>query len=89
MPSGGTLSVKVTRKEEEAYIDISDKGSGIPEAMKKELFKPFHSSKKGHSGLGLAFSKNAVESEGGSLNLVYSNEKGTTFRLVLPIRKIV
>jgi PAS domain S-box-containing protein len=89
MPGGGSLSVRVTVKQEEVYINISDTGMGILEAHTKDLFKPFHSTKEGHSGLGLAFSKNAVESVGGSLSLMSTGEKGTIFRLVLPLRKII
>ncbi len=89
MPGGGNLGVKVTAKAEEIHIDISDTGSGIPEERRESIFKPFNSTKTGHSGLGLAFCKNAAEAVGGSLVLKSTSEKGTTFRIVLPIRKII
>ena len=89
MSGGGLLSVKVTSKQEELYIDIGDTGTGIPEEVQNNLFKPFNSTKTGHSGLGLAFCKNAVESVGGSLSLKSTSSKGTTFRLILPLRKII
>ena len=89
MPGGGNLGVKVTAKEEEVHIDISDNGPGIPEERRETIFKPFNSTKTGHSGLGLAFCKNAAEAAGGSLELKSTSEKGTTFRIVLPIRKII
>ncbi|MCB2172088.1 HAMP domain-containing histidine kinase, partial [archaeon] len=89
MPGGGSLGVKVTARKEEVYVDISDTGSGIPEERQETIFKPFNSTKEGHSGLGLAFCKNAAETAGGSLGIKSSSSKGTTFRLVLPIRKIV
>lgn len=89
MPGGGSLGVKVTAKKEEVYVDISDTGSGIPEERLETIFKPFNSTKEGHSGLGLAFCKNAAETVGGSLGIKSSSSKGSTFRLVLPIRKIV
>ena len=88
MPSGGSLSVKVTAKDNQAYIDISDTGHGIPDTLIDRVFKPFNSTKDGHSGLGLAFCKNAAESMGGSLSIKSTSEKGTTFRLVLPIKRI-
>ena len=89
MPGGGSLSVKVSSKQEELYIDISDTGSGIPEEIQSNPFKPFYSTKTGHSGLGLAFCKNALESVGGSLSLESTSSKGTTFRIILPLRKII
>ncbi|MCW4013134.1 MAG: ATP-binding protein [Candidatus Bathyarchaeota archaeon] len=88
MPGGGSLGVKVTAKNEEVHIDISDTGMGIPEDRLETIFKPFKSTKEGHSGLGLAFCKNAAETAGGSLCVKSSSSKGTTFRLVLPLTKI-
>ncbi|TRO50534.1 response regulator [Candidatus Bathyarchaeota archaeon] len=88
MPSGGSLGVKVTAKDDSVYVDISDTGHGIPENMIDTVFKPFYSTKTGHSGLGLAFCKNAAEAMGGSLSIKASSEKGTTFRLELPYKRI-
>ena len=85
MPSGGSLSIKITAKDDRVYVDISDTGPGIPENLFDNVFKPFYSTKTGHSGLGLAFCKNTVEAIGGSLNIKTSSEKGTTFRLELPV----
>ena len=56
--------------------------------MVDSVFKPFYTTKKGHSGLGLAFCKNATEDMGGSLSVKMSSEKGTTFRLQLPYKRI-
>ena len=85
MSGGGSLSAKVTTKEDQVFIDIGDTGSGIPESVMGILFKPFSSTKKGHSGLGLAFCKNAAESMGGSLSIRSSSSDGTTFRLTLQL----
>jgi PAS domain S-box-containing protein len=89
MPHGGSLSVRVTGRENEAFIDIIDSGPGISQNILENLFKPFVSTKDGHSGLGLAFCKNAVELVGGTLRLKSTSEKGTTFRLSLPLKIIV
>jgi K+-sensing histidine kinase KdpD len=89
MPRGGSLTVKLTTRMNVVYIDVSDSGHGIPKNQVDKIFKPFNSTKPGHSGLGLAFCKNAVESMGGSLLLRSTSEKGTTFRLVLPLEKIL
>jgi signal transduction histidine kinase len=88
MPGGGSLGVKVSAKKDKVFIDIRDTGGGIPEDRWDTIFKPFNSTKEGHSGLGLAFCKNAAETAGGSLSVKSSSSKGTTFRLVLPLIKI-
>jgi PAS domain S-box-containing protein len=89
MSGGGSLGVKVTAKNDQVQIDISDTGVGIAEDRLETIFKPFNSTKEGHSGLGLAFCKNAAESAGGSLSVKSTRGKGSTFRLMLPIRKII
>lgn len=89
MPNGGSLSVRVKIRETDVYVDVEDSGPGIPEKQISDIFKPFHTTKPGHSGLGLAFSKNAAESGRGSLNLISTDDEGTTFRLILPIRNII
>jgi signal transduction histidine kinase len=88
MTGGGSLGIKVAAKNDQVVIDVSDTGEGIPEPRWETIFKPFNSTKDGHSGLGLAFCKNAAETAGGSLSVKSSSSKGTTFRLVLPLTKI-
>jgi signal transduction histidine kinase len=89
MPYGGSLSIKVTAKEEDVFIDIIDSGPGISEDIIDNLFNPFVSTKDGHSGLGLAFCKNALGLVGGTIYLKSTSEMGTTFRVSLPRKKIV
>lgn len=88
MPGGGSLYVKVNGRKTSAQIDICDTGKGIPEERQENIFEPFNSTKDGHTGLGLAFCKNAAESIGGDLKLEKSSDKGTRFRLWLPLIKI-
>lgn len=88
MHGGGSLYVKVNGRKTSAQIDICDTGKGIPEERQENIFEPFNSTKDGHTGLGLAFCKNAAESIGGDLKLEKSSDKGTRFRLWLPLIKI-
>jgi two-component system sensor histidine kinase AtoS len=88
MPGGGTLSLKVTSLYDVA-IEVRDTGGGIHERAMNKLFQPFNTTKQGHSGLGLAFCKNTIESNGGSLEMSETSDKGTTFILKLPLRKKV
>ena len=65
-------------------IDVSDTGTGVPEEIAENLFKPFVSSKRGGMGVGLAISKRIAEAHGGMLKLIVSSGEGTTFRFTLP-----
>ena len=87
MPGGGTLSLKVGSKGEMITVEVKDTGSGISPHAIDQLFQPFNTTKAGHSGLGLAFCKNAAESVGGSIEMKTSNEKGSTFVVRLPLRR--
>ena len=86
MPGGGTLSLKITSLYDMA-IEVRDTGGGIHERAMSKLFQPFNTTKQGHSGLGLAFCKNTIESNGGSLEMSETSAKGTTFVLKLPLRR--
>lgn len=83
---GRELKVTVAFNDEGDAIDIdvSDTGTGVPEEIAENLFKPFVSSKRGGMGVGLAISKRIAEAHGGMLKLIVSSGEGTTFRFTLP-----
>jgi len=64
-------------------IRITDEGGGIPEDIRKRLFDPFVSTKRGGTGLGLAVVQRAVTAHKG-LVLVDSTAVGSRFTVVLP-----
>lgn len=64
-------------------FSVEDRGSGLPDAVRAELFRPCASGKPGGSGLGLALSQQIAQQAGGRIELVRSNAEGTCFRLVL------
>jgi heavy metal sensor kinase len=73
-------------------IDVTDEGPGVPETARSVLFERFaradgaRARDSAGAGLGLALSRAIAESHGGSLQLVYLNRPGATFRLFLPDR---
>ncbi len=65
-------------------INIIDNGPGIAENIMQNLFKLGNTSKdESHSGSGLAVVKNFVEELGGIISC-QSDQRGTTFALLLP-----
>ncbi|MBI5768153.1 MAG: HAMP domain-containing histidine kinase [Verrucomicrobia bacterium] len=70
-------------RQVEFYVE--DQGGGLPPAVRARLFHPCVSSKPGGSGLGLAISQRLAQQAGGRLELLRSDERGTCFRLVLPV----
>jgi signal transduction histidine kinase len=65
----GTLMVEWWRDGKWAEIRVKDTGTGIPEADLPKLFTPFHTTKPDGTGLGLAYSKKAVEGMGGRIGI--------------------
>ncbi|MDP2860715.1 MAG: ATP-binding protein, partial [bacterium] len=61
-------------------------GVGIPESLIPNLFKPFYTTKSKGLGLGLAYSLKAVEAHGGRIEVESQVGKGTTFKIVMPLR---
>jgi signal transduction histidine kinase len=65
-------------------IEVSDSGSGVPEASSSRIFEAFYSTKPGGIGMGLAISKSIIESHGGTLSFSANDGPGATFRFTLP-----
>lgn len=88
MPTGGgQLQVSLERSDDWVVIAVSDTGTGIPEHFIPRMFQPLQTTKgnKG-TGLGLAGSKAIVEAMGGRIEFETALGRGTTFRVVLPVR---
>jgi len=64
---------------------FSDTGEGITEEVMSGLFTPFHTTKAGGLGLGLAFCKRAVEAHGGTITVESKVNRGTTFTIIIPM----
>jgi len=71
-------------------IEISDTGCGIPESVQKQIFQPFYTTKAGTlgSGLGLSISGKIIAAHKGKIKVFSEPGKGTTFTIILPIKKL-
>ncbi|WP_312710586.1 ATP-binding protein, partial [Stenotrophomonas sp.] len=87
----GAVEVAVQRTAEALWVDVADRGPGIPEAEKARLLQPFqrHETSRnrstGGTGLGLAVVQGAVRQHGGQLQLVDRPGGGLIVRLCFPI----
>ena len=88
---GGTLTVSLSRDEENAYLKVTDTGMGIPEESLSHIFERFYrvdkarARKSGGSGLGLAIVRNMVERNQGTIEVESSLDVGTTFTVTFPV----
>ena len=88
---GGRLTVKLLRHEDNALLQVSDTGMGIPEDALGHIFERFfrvdksRSRQSGGSGLGLAIVRAIVQRNRGDI-LVHSEPgKGSTFTVTFPV----
>lgn len=87
-PRDGRVSVRLTGDERLAIVEIEDTGHGMSEAFIQErLFKPFESTKAAGMGIGVFESREYVRELGGQFEVSSQPGVGTTFRLMLPLRK--
>lgn len=85
----GTITIRTGTQNDEAWVEISDDGCGIPAENLKRIFDPFFTTKpvgKG-TGLGLSLSYGIVKKHGGRIEVASEPGRGTTFRVSVPVRR--
>ncbi|HBE19848.1 MAG TPA: two-component sensor histidine kinase [Cyanobacteria bacterium UBA11149] len=82
--------LKLDKQNEQAKIEIWDKGRGIPLAQQSRIFERFYrvdenrAKSIGGTGLGLSIVKTLVEGMGGNITVRSQPEKGSIFTVTLP-----
>jgi len=73
------------------FIDVSDTGTGIPEAILDRIFDPFFTTKAvgAGTGLGLSTAYSIVRHHDGVIFVKSTGSNGTTFRIVMPVARAV
>src|SRR6266702_2034171 len=89
-PQGSEVSLSLSRRDEQAVIEVQDRGIGIPVQDQPRLFDSFHRASnvenRPGTGLGLSIVKKSVELHGGEISLASAPGAGTRFTVVLPLR---
>ena len=87
---GGNLTVHLSRKEDNAILQVTDTGMGIPEDAIGHVFERFfrvdkaRSRATGGSGLGLAIVRSIVQRNRGEISVSSVVGQGTTFTVIFP-----
>lgn len=82
----GKVAVRVNKVGQNVVIRIRDNGSGIPPEIRNRVFEPNFTTKSSGMGLGLAISRQIIESMGGIIDF-RGLETGTEFFIVLEYKK--
>jgi two-component system sensor kinase FixL len=78
------ISIDVTGDRYGVQIAVTDRGTGIPEQARAQLFHPFFTTKQHGTGLGLASSRAIAEAHQGSIGFENIPGGGACFSLRLP-----
>lgn len=91
---GGEVSLALRRTADQAELRVSDRGPGVPEAMRQRIFEAFfrlpgHAEQAGGAGLGLSLVKQIAQRHGGSVRCeareLDGERGGSVFVFSLPV----
>jgi len=85
MPEQGNVRILLYRNEDQAIIEISDTGKGIPEAELDKIFLPFYTTKDSGTGLGLSICHKIVQDHEGTMEVESEVGIGTKFTITVPV----
>jgi len=81
--------VRTGVRRKEVFIEVEDKGEGIPAEFREKIFKEYWrvegEGRPGGAGLGLALIKRIVTAHKGCIELESVVAKGSVFRIILPM----
>jgi signal transduction histidine kinase len=81
----GTIILRIGAEDHMGAIRVIDDGPGVPKELRRTLFEPGTSTKRGGWGIGLALSRRVVEDAHGGALMLEPTEKGTCFIMRIPL----
>lgn len=93
-PSGGKITVRISREASNVVVAVTDTGVGIPSEALPYLFERFYrvdpsrTRRSGGSGIGLTIARHLLWAMGGELTVDSpGRDQGSTFAFTLPLSK--
>ncbi len=87
-PAGGTVELHLRRHGDRAYIEVQDRGPGIPIELRERVFEAFFrgpdAGATAGTGIGLSLALAAARAHGGTIRIL-DEADGAHVRVVLPL----
>jgi PAS domain S-box-containing protein len=80
-----TIQSELDPLQRVSRIVVNDNGPGIPLAARERIFRPFFTSKRNGTGLGLALVQKIIVFHNGSVSAGTSSEGGASLQVTLPL----
>lgn len=90
-PDANKIYVRVGSEGKKIFVEVQDFGIGIPREFQDKIFNRYFqvgaasASNASGLGIGLYIASQITMSHGGSIKVISEKDKGSTFRLLLPI----
>lgn len=81
---GGTIDVRLSRRDDQVRLMVADTGKGMDEATRQRAFEPFFTTKARGTGLGLSICRKIVDAHHGTITLNSQADVGTQVFVDLP-----
>jgi len=86
---GGEIRINLLKENDYVVLRIKDQGDGISPKDLPFIFEPFYTTKDASKGTGLGLSVvyGIIKVHNGKIEVEETSDKGTTFKIVLPINQ--
>jgi signal transduction histidine kinase len=81
----GTIILRVGAEQGMGEVRVIDDGPGVPKDIRRTLFEPGITTKRGGWGIGLALSRRVVEDAHAGMLSLEQSEKGACFVMRIPL----
>lgn len=89
-PAGESVQValSLSQADRAAWIEVRDRGPGVPSEVAAHIFEPFFTTKAvgEGTGIGLAIARRAARDHCGDVLLAETSPQGSVFRFTLPVQ---